>query len=250
QKLAEPEFTPLRPTRRTLARAKLAEHGIIALPLYALLDFAPGIDSQSNEAGRIEYLLEDAGLLDALVVAPSQIAATDALLADEGLSDCRLDLGVLASVEAIGSVSPLGLRFDTTVNETLKESETNWEALTETILATLGQRADTPGNRNTPARWMLNENGVWTHGLLTGRAGGGPARCIGQTTRLRVRQSELDELDAQRAQLETELQELHTRLASYEAQLTQVQEQQTKLHKVLSKSGIQEISTELLSAKG
>jgi hypothetical protein len=36
QKLAEPEFTPLRPTRRTLARAKLAEHGIVALPLLCL----------------------------------------------------------------------------------------------------------------------------------------------------------------------------------------------------------------------
>jgi len=36
-------------------------------------------------------MLEDAGLLDALVVAPSQAAAADALLATEGLSDCRLD---------------------------------------------------------------------------------------------------------------------------------------------------------------
>src|SRR5438045_8843138 len=104
-----------------------------------LLDFIAEIDCESEEAGRIEYMLEDAGLLDALVVAPSQVAAADALLADEGLSDCRLDLGALTSVEALRSVSPLGLRFDTTVNANLKESETNWETLTETILATLGQ---------------------------------------------------------------------------------------------------------------
>src|SRR5207302_9213964 len=89
---AEPEFTPLRPTRHTLARARLAEQGIIALPLYMLLDFTPDIDCESDEAGRIEWMLEDAGLLDALVVAPSQAAQADALLASEGLSDCRLDI--------------------------------------------------------------------------------------------------------------------------------------------------------------
>src|SRR6266700_5877145 len=91
-KLAEPEFTPLRPARHTLARTKLAEQGIIALPLYMLLDFTPDIDCESEEAGRIEWMLEDAGLLDALVVAPSQAAQADALLASEGLSDCRLDI--------------------------------------------------------------------------------------------------------------------------------------------------------------
>ncbi len=72
-KLSEPDFTPLRSARHTLARAKLAEQGIAALPLYALLDFAPGVDRESAEAGRIEYILEDAGLLDALVVTPRRI---------------------------------------------------------------------------------------------------------------------------------------------------------------------------------
>src|SRR5947209_20170595 len=101
QKLAEPEYTPQHPTRRTIARARLAEQGIAALPLYALLDFAPSINSESEEAGRIEYMLEDAGLLDALVVAPEQASAADALLADEGLSDCRLDIeGMMTNSES------------------------------------------------------------------------------------------------------------------------------------------------------
>ncbi len=80
QKLAEPEYMPQHPTRRSLARAKLAEQGIAALPLYALLDFAPEIESE--EAGRIEYMLEDAGLLDALVIAPQQADAAEKLLAN------------------------------------------------------------------------------------------------------------------------------------------------------------------------
>src|SRR2546423_273350 len=89
QKLSEPEFTPSHPDRRTLARARLAEQGILALPLYTLLDFAPDIDNESDEAGRIEYMLEDSGMLDALVVVPQQVGAADALLGQEGLSDCR-----------------------------------------------------------------------------------------------------------------------------------------------------------------
>src|SRR5260370_30609753 len=98
QKRAEPEFTPSRPVRHTLARTKLAEQGIIALPLYMLLDFTPGIDCESEEAGRIDYMLEDAGLLDALVVPPSQGAAAEALLATEGLSDCPLDIEVITTL--------------------------------------------------------------------------------------------------------------------------------------------------------
>src|SRR5207244_9008502 len=82
----------LRSPRHTIARKKLAEHGIIALPLYMLLDFTPDIDCESEQAGRIEFMLEDAGLLDALVVAPTQVTSADALLASEGLSDCRLDI--------------------------------------------------------------------------------------------------------------------------------------------------------------
>src|SRR5205807_6088067 len=49
QKCAEPEYIPQHSAQRTLARTKLAEQGIAALPLYALLDFAPQIDSRSEE---------------------------------------------------------------------------------------------------------------------------------------------------------------------------------------------------------
>src|SRR5207244_7710787 len=91
QKCAEPEYIPQHSAQRTLARTKLAEQGIAALPLYALHDFAPHIDSASEEAGRIEYMLADAGLLDALVVAPHQLAAADAFLKADGLPDCRFN---------------------------------------------------------------------------------------------------------------------------------------------------------------
>ena len=260
QKLSEPEFTPLRPTRRTIARAKLAEQGIAALPLYALLDFAPGIDGESDEAGRIEYILEDAGLLDALVIAPRQTAAADALLAVEGLSDCRLNLEALQakfSGSQQGSRNdsgrefsrPYGLCFDRAILESQDGDAADWETTAAAILAATGQGANTHKPTVAMTDFSMNQDGSWAHGLLTGHAGGGPARCIGKATRLRVRQRELDELQKQRAKLEGELQWFHSQLAHYEQQLAQLQEKQTQLRKILPDSGIEETYAELSQAR-
>ncbi len=240
QKLAEPEYAPLRSARHTLARTKLAEQGIAALPLYALLDFVPGMND--GEAGRIEFMLEDAGLLDALVVAPSQVVSADTLLAAEGLSDCRLDIAdIEAGLNAASIAGGIhGLQFDATVSA--DGDTTDWEAVTTTVLATLGQQT-------ADSRWSANEDGSWTHGLLTGQAGSGEARCIGKATRLRVRQRELDEIDAQRTTLVEELQWLHGQLAHYEQQLTLLQEKQAQLRKFLASSGLEEIYAELAQAR-
>ncbi len=225
QKRAEPEFAPQHPERRTIARARLTEQGITALPLYTLLDFAPDIDEQ--EAGRIEYMLEDAGLLDALVVPPPQMNAATELLAAEGLSDCllNLDLATLGQEQRVEHNRPL--RFDTAILETPAAAYyTDWATVTTRILAVLNaQQAQQP--------YAMSKDGAWTHGLLTGRAGAGTPRCIGKATRLRVRQRELDELDRQRATLEEDLHRLTTRLAEFEQQLTQLQEQQAQLRKLL-----------------
>ena len=250
QKLSEPEFTPTRPTRRTIARAKLAEHGIVALPLYALLAFAPGIDSESEEAGHIEYILEDAGLLDALVVAPQQVAAADVLLAAEGLSDCRLNVEALVALgggrgrDKSGTVQE-ALCFDKAVQEALDGDYADWEATVTSILAAINAHEATAGT----ASFSINQDGSWTHGLLTGRAGGGAASCIGKATRLRVRQRELEELHEEQAKLEEELQELYSRLAHYEQQLTRLQEKQAQLRKILPGSGIEETYAELAQAR-
>jgi uncharacterized protein (TIGR02680 family) len=242
QKRAEPEFAPQHPERRTIARARLAERGIAALPLYTLLDFAPDIDEQ--EAGRIEYMLEDAGLLDALVVPPPQMSAATELLAAEGLSDCllNLDLATSSQQEGVGERnSPL--RFDTAILETPAASHyADWDAVTTRILTSLDhQQAQQP--------YAMSGDGAWTHGLLTGRAGLGTPRCIGKATRLRVRQREMDELDRQRTTLEEELRQLTTRLADFEQQLTQLQEQQSQIRKLLPNSGLEEIAIELAQVR-
>ena len=180
QKKAEPEYVPPRSSRRIQARAKLLEHGIAAQPLYALIDFVPDISEE--EGGRIEFMLEDAGLLDALVVAPAQIAVADALLAADGLGDCRLDIHAISNVLSGQSQGATILHFDSA-------QDGQWEAVTAEILSLLGSYTSTNGN----VRYSMQADGSWTHGLLKGRAGTGTARCIGIATRLRVRQRELDQ---------------------------------------------------------
>src|SRR6266487_3840661 len=213
QKQAEPEYAPVRSERRTRARAKLQEQGIATQPLYALLDFAP-----------------------------EQVAAADALLTEEGLSDCRLDLASLNGM-AHGHDGRLALlRFDTAQDQ-------RWEAITNELLPVLG-RQNGAGGDNNAARYALYEGGSWMHGLLTGRAGIGMARSIGKATRLRARQRELDALQQQQAALDAELQELTDRLAYYEQQLTQVQEKQAQLRHLLRDSGIEDIYAELAQVRG
>src|SRR2546428_12001009 len=91
-------------------------------------------------------MLEDAGLLNALVVAPSQAEAADALLAAEDLSDCRLRVEELVSrggrdVTLRPSVPPPWdeqvpgeeirlrqlLRFDEAVSQDVDNGYTKWE---------------------------------------------------------------------------------------------------------------------------
>lgn len=240
QKLAEPEFTPFRSEHRTIARTKLAEHGIVAYPLYALLDFALDLNSESAEAGQIEYMLEDAGLLDALVVTPAQQSAAEALLAQEGLSDSLLAIGNGEEGTRFaafpGNVAGK-LRLDAAI-----ENAGEWEPVVTTFLTAIGQGqyAGDTGNGQE-----ANGNGRWVHGLLKGYASNGEARTIGRNTRLRTRQRELDALVEKQAQLKAELQEITQRLADYEQQLAFVQNQQRQLRKILSLSGLEKANNEL-----
>jgi uncharacterized protein (TIGR02680 family) len=250
QKQSEPEFTPQHSTRRTIARAKLAEQGIVARPLYALLDFAPNIDS--DEAGRIEYMLEDAGLLDALIVAPAQISTADALLAAEGLSDCRLDIGESSFTflsETHTCSGMCGLCFDRTLNDSPDGSNVDWEAMATALLTVIGPRTHQCERTGAKVRFSGNEDGTWRHGLLAGQAGRGSATYIGKATRIRARQRELATLDKKRSQLGEELKRLTQQFVNYQQQQEQLHEKQAQLHNTLANSGLEEIYAELAQVK-
>jgi len=199
-----------------------------------------------QEAGGLEYALEDAGLLDALVVAPSQIAHANALLAEEGLSDCLLNIAAIDNVQENFNFSGV-LRFDAAIQETEAATQySDWATVTTQIVAALGNGNSTS---HTLSGFSLSEDGSWAHGLLTGQASKGMARCIGRATRLRVRQQELAELDKQRRKLEDDLQAFAQQQAEYEQQLERLHEQQIQLRKVLPGSGLEAAYAELVPAR-
>ena len=255
QKRAEPEFTPVRQPRHALARAKLAEHGITALPLYMLLDFTPEIDCESAQAGRIEHMLDDAGLLDALVVPPAQASLADELLASEGLSDRRVDIERLKAIfDGDGANSArhtpasfYGLRFDEAVNTLPEAGNIDWEPVINALLMTPAGSGTTVSKAQFRA--LFAQDGAWTHGILSGYASGGTARCIGKTTRLRAQQRELAAIQQRQAQLAETLTALSQQIELHEAQLADLEEQTAQVRKALAASGIEPVFAELAQAR-
>ncbi|MEI6044993.1 MAG: SbcC/MukB-like Walker B domain-containing protein, partial [Chloroflexota bacterium] len=220
QKLAEADLVPSRSSRRQQARKRLAESGIATLPFYALVDFKAGIEGE--QAGQIERMLEDAGLLDALVVRPDQVEAADNLLSDsaEGLSDCFLQAGADA---ASGPTLADWLEFDPLSVEEGGDTE-GWRRAVELIL-----RSVVTGDQDGEAG-LLAEEGRWWHGLLVGQAGAGPATgFIGTANRRRLRRQELDALQARLEAAQAELARLEEQIGQNTAQLRELAGEQAQL---------------------
>lgn len=78
---AEP---PRRPSQAE-ARQLLAAQSVPAVPLYAACDFRPDLDP--TQAAQLEAALEEAGLLDALLVPVPHAAEVERILAGQGLGD-------------------------------------------------------------------------------------------------------------------------------------------------------------------
>src|SRR5439155_11882846 len=135
--------------------------------------------------------------------------------------------------------------FDTSIRKSLVSDDTDWESTIAAILQALSHSESAQGTSTVRTKYSINQDGYWSHGLLTGHAGGGEARYIGRATRLRIRERELDELKQNRTNLEEELQALYSQLAYYEHQLSQIQEKQIRIRKILPESGIEEMHAEL-----
>lgn len=244
-KRLESEYLPPRSEHRRRARERLETAGIPALPLYMLLDFAPTLDSQSAVAGGLEYLLEDAGLLDALVVLPTEQGAADALLVTEGLSDCSLDL---ARLQGLAGPQPgpqdathqALLRVDPALRETLGEASAPWEHIAQRIVETLEQSIYPD----------LAQQKTWSHGLLRGSAGEGTACCIGKATRVREKLRELEILQQRRARLESDLALIDHQLADLAREREQREKLRDRLGRLLHESGCEQRYAALQSTLG
>ncbi len=177
QKQAETDLAPLRTERRQQARQRLQAAGVAAMPLYALIDFSAA--AEGEQAGRIERMLEDAGLLDGLVIRDDQLEKALKILSEAGLSDCWLQPAAPGRTLA-GVTLADWLTFDPQAVE--GQEATGWQRAVENILKLLS------GDQ-------LLSAGKWQQGLLAGQVGPGPATgYIGTANRRRLRRQELDNL--------------------------------------------------------
>jgi hypothetical protein len=206
-----------------------------------LLDVTP---EGEHLAGSIEHMLEDAGLLDALVVLPEHTTATDILLSTTGLSDCRLDLAHQTAVQVNPQFPPWGaglLRSDLALSEIVGEQVVSWEALTQTLLPMLEYTLFSSLDASS-------QSIQWRHGLLAGRAGTGSARCLGKATRLREQQQAMAQLYQHWKDLERQLQTLNHQIEQLEQQRQTVESIQNQLDEIWKTSGVENQYTQLKTA--
>lgn len=180
--------TPAARLGQDSARERIAAAGIAAVPLYAACDFAPGVDLA--EQVRIEAALEEAGLLDALVVATSDRNKVDALMGHQG-------------EKPAGDrwLTPRGENAPAT-GKTLADvlvPATNTMAATDvlSVLRAIALPAGAGGAGGDRAAASVAANGRWTHGLLHGlvapRSIEEPAY-IGESNRKRRRDQQIERL--------------------------------------------------------
>ncbi|MEI7555640.1 DUF2398 family protein [Candidatus Chlorohelix sp.] len=110
-RLAEPDKLPIRTVARQQARARLQAAGITALPLYALVDSKS--EMEGARTGQIERMLQEAGLLDALVLLPEQQVAASAILQSEQLAAQLHAESLSRSIRATAELNELELAAQT-----------------------------------------------------------------------------------------------------------------------------------------
>ncbi len=192
RKKAEGDRLPLRTARRQTARELLAQARIQAWPFYALVDFRPLLSGE--QAGQIETMLEEAGILDGLVVQRQDLPLAQKILADHNLSDAFLRPGDRED-KNLPSGSNLSDWLVYAPPPDMALNQDDWKSLVKKILKALP--LEQPDRREP-----LN----WRHGLLTGQLTSSQTPgFIGLANRERLRQEELAGLEKRLSQAEDEL---------------------------------------------
>jgi len=187
------EATPPRDERTTRARQALEEAGVRCAPLYEVVE--PRQDLPADEAATLERALEQAGLLDALVVDAAEAGRVEALLAADGLEDRWIAGG--AGPALGGTLSELltpvgGTPFAASARR----------ALEAFAIESLGHGA------------RLGRDGRWQLGPLAGRAWAeeAEARYLGAESRRRERERQIRRLETQLGVAEAALCGLESRI--------------------------------------
>ncbi|HKN68899.1 MAG TPA: SbcC/MukB-like Walker B domain-containing protein, partial [Gemmatimonadaceae bacterium] len=230
EKEEEREETPPLRQERARAREALRMADVSATPLYQAVDFHVG--TADATAGRLERILEDAGLLDALVVAPA-----DAVRAHSAIAALPMD-NRTAGIETwfaspIAKESPRGRTLAdylvvATDNASSEQPPNGLSAAIGSALRAVRVFEDSAALRAAPLGGgsAIALDGAWRHGALSGHTTGARerGRYIGLANRERARaeviaqiKAELIEANGEHDRLERTVQLIAARLGTIES---------------------------------
>jgi hypothetical protein len=231
----EPDHVPPPRPGQSAVRAALADAGIVAEPLYATVNVANGVSE--TEAARIEAVLAESGLLDALVVDPKSAAAAanciNALTLHEGGDRWLLPTASLTATshERIESPAKSLSAYLTPASGQLKD-EIVRSALDSVRVTSLDDpKAEAP-ELAPPAVVLVNPaTGMWRHGLIGGHqrtAATGP-EFVGLANRQAARARCLAALDAEIEQLHDRETQIAAVMQSWEDRRSTIRDAQRAL---------------------
>ncbi|MFA6848777.1 MAG: TIGR02680 family protein [Selenomonadaceae bacterium] len=201
------ELPPQRSDKVDKARKMLLENHISFIPFYAAVEFAEGLSVKARDL--LEEQLEDAGVLDALVVAPSDLnrarkllcEASDRLLSSEGVSQMFAFDKLVAS-----DVDP---KLQTTVTEFfyhISEEE------------------------NADISLVLRADGYFRNGVVKGHSMvTKSAAFIGVKTRAEQRQRKISEKEAECSQMQAKLEVCRQERTKAEKRLEVLMDEQKRI---------------------
>lgn len=199
-----PEITPVRREILCRTREKLSENHISFLPFYEAVDFTEYVSVQERDL--LECQLEDAGLLDALVVAEKDYMRALQIFGE--WSDkllCLEDSGKMGYGKLAAAAGDMELR-----------------KMTERILSNIGEEDD--------CRIVLKPNGYFRHGALEGYSRPEKEACyIGEAVRRKKREEQIRRKKEELQLLQQELGALEQEIAGLEKRIAILQEEYRRL---------------------
>lgn len=212
---AKREAVPPRSAEQEEARRLLLESGIKAVPLYSACDVRKGVTPQ--EAAQLEAVLENAGLLDALIVPREAAAQAEAILEAADLTDRW--------------IRPSPASFGYTLSRKLEPIPSELSATD--IAAALDSVALEEAVGDAGA--IVSLTGSWRVGILQGRVslkGKPQAVYLGEANRLLERQRQINRLDVACKEKSKEAAAIEGQIAAVEGEIRQLNADRRRLEEL------------------
>lgn len=223
------ELEPERNEAVEKSRESLKQAGIMAIPFYKTVEFSKDLDETA--CARLEAQLQQSGVLDALVVPREDFAKIK--------TDYPEFLDVVLQTEGRGDSNFTKL----TISEDLPQK------LTEPVREILSNMHEKEGRTQ---EIYFGTDGIFQHGILTGKADKKAAEYVGYLARKRRKEQRIQELQEQIEEIGRKIEKLENEIQKIQERMDRQQEEYlgipgfSKIQTALSKKEEQERLLEML----